>query len=237
MPPISVAVIDVETPGNIGTIARAMKNFGFEDLLLVNPPELDPNGEAYGMAGHARTDVLPNAIPVKFDTITEQYITVGFTAYPGQSDARHIRYPFFTPRELTSELATYTEPVAIIFGRESTGLTNHELESIDIICSIPATNEYPVLNLGQAATIALYELRSLANATKQHPDSQPRAAPEDLEAFYEHFDETLHALDYPEEKHEKTMRLLRRLIGRANPTERELLTLRGVLRTATNQSD
>jgi tRNA C32,U32 (ribose-2'-O)-methylase TrmJ len=107
-----------------------------------------------------------------------------------------------------------------------------------MICSIPASHEYPVLNLAQAATIALYELRSLSSAPSQHPPQQPRASPDDLESFYNHFDETLTELNYPDEKHDKTVRLLRRLLGRANPTERELITLRGVLRAATtDQSD
>lgn len=238
MPSISIAVVDAETPGNIGAIARSMKNFGFSDLLLVDPPELDPNGEAYGMAGHARTDILPNATIIPFETLTEDYVTVGFTAYPGQTDAKHIRYPFFTPNELAAKLESITEPTAVVFGRESTGLQNNELESIDMICSIPASHEYPVLNLAQAATIALYELRTLSTTQSQHPARQPRATSEDLELFYEHFDTTLNQLDYPTEKHDKTIRLLRRLLGRANPTERELITLRGVLRAATkNQSD
>ena len=56
-----VVVVEPETPGNVGTIARAMKNFGIYDLRLVNPPQLDPDGEAYGFAVHAREDVLPNA--------------------------------------------------------------------------------------------------------------------------------------------------------------------------------
>ncbi len=237
MPSVSIAVVDPETPGNIGAIARAMKNFGFSDLLLVNPPELDPCGEAYGMAGHARTDILPNATIVSFDSIVENYVTVGFTAFPGQTDAKHIRYPFFTPTDLVPELDSITEPIALVFGRESTGLRNEELESINMICSIPTTQDYPVLNLAQAATIALYELRTLTPAPSQHPTRQPRASQQDLESFYAHFEDTLTQLNYSEEKHDKTVRLLRRLLGRAHPTERELITLRGVLRAATNHSD
>lgn len=235
MPIVSIAVVDAETPGNIGAIARAMKNFGFSNLLLVDPPDLDPCGEAYGMAGHARSDILPNATTLPFDSLVEDYITVGYTAYPGQSDAKHIRYPFFTPDEIADQLEPITEPIAIVFGRESTGLRNEELEKIDMICSIPASHEYPVLNLAQAATIALYELRTLSPTESHHPPRQSRASPEDLESFYNHFDDTLAQLNYSEEKHEKTLRLLRRLLGRANPTERELITLRGVLRAATTQ--
>ena len=78
--PPAVAVVDAETPGNVGTIARAMKNFGFDDLLLVDPPKLDPDGEAYGYAGHAREDVLPNATELSFDELAENYhTTVSYT--------------------------------------------------------------------------------------------------------------------------------------------------------------
>ena len=76
----TVVVVDPQTPGNVGTIARAMKNFGFEDLKLVNPPELGHDGEAYGFAGQAREDVLPNADVVTFDEVVENYHTVGMTA-------------------------------------------------------------------------------------------------------------------------------------------------------------
>ena len=72
-----VAVVEPETPGNVGTIARAMKNFGFRDLKLIDAPELDPDGEAYGFAGQARKDVLPDHDRPTFDELVEQYHTVG----------------------------------------------------------------------------------------------------------------------------------------------------------------
>jgi tRNA (cytidine32/uridine32-2'-O)-methyltransferase len=81
-PGIAMAVVDAETPGNVGTVARAMKNFGLSELLLVDPPELDPGGEAYGFAGQAREDVLPNAREVGFEELVAEYHTVGCTAIP-----------------------------------------------------------------------------------------------------------------------------------------------------------
>ncbi|MDX1748430.1 MAG: TrmH family RNA methyltransferase, partial [Halobacteriales archaeon] len=129
-------------------------------------------------------------------------------------------------------LARVETQTALVFGREGTGLSNSELERLDEVCSIPASPDYPVLNLGQAATIALYELRDLGLSDTQHPDAVDRADAADIEAFYDHFDGFLADLHYPEEKHDKTMRLVRRLIGRADPTERELVTLRGILRRA-----
>jgi TrmH family RNA methyltransferase len=152
---VAIAVVDAETPGNVGTIARAMKNFGFDDLLLVDPPNLDPDGEAYGYAGRAREDVLPSARELTFDEVLTEHHTVGFTAITNENGAKHVRYPFTTPAELADRLSSGHQPTALVFGRERVGLTNDELARIDIVCSIPAAAEYPVLNLGQAVTIAL----------------------------------------------------------------------------------
>lgn len=228
---ISVVVVGAETPGNIGTIARAMKNFGVSDLKLVDPPELHRDGEAYGFAGHAREDVLPNAEMVSFEEIVENYHTIGFTATTNEDARKHVRFPFRTPEELADDLAGIETDVALVFGRERVGLTNEELARIDQICAIPASAEYPVLNLGQAATIALYELRELTMDESQLPDvERERAAEPEIERFYERFDAMLGAVSYPEEKRAKTMRLVRRLVGRAHPTGREITTLHGVLR-------
>jgi TrmH family RNA methyltransferase len=229
----AVAVVDAQTGGNVGTVARAMKNFGFEDLLLVDPPDLDPDGEAYGFAGRAREDVLPNAREVAFEDLVREYHTVGFTAVTGETGARPVRYPFRTPADLADSLRDVAADTCLVFGRERVGLTNEELERLDEICAIPASEDYPVLNLGQAATVALYELRGLAMGASQLPDpARDRADEAEIEAFYEHFAAFLDALHYPAEKEAKTMRLLRRVLGRAHPTGRELRTARGILRRA-----
>jgi len=233
---IAVAVVDADTPGNVGTIARAMKNFGFADLLLVDPPDLDPDGEAYGMAGHAREDVLPGAEATTFDAIVENYYTVGFTAITNETGANHVRYPFLTPAELAGELAGIDADVALVFGREDVGLTNEEMARLDRVCSIPAGAEYPVLNLGQAATIALYELRGLTGTESQLPEITDRADAERIEGLLDQFGALLDAIGYREVKRAKTARLWRRLIGRAHPTEREVTTLRGVLRRASERA-
>ena len=229
---ISVAVVGAETPGNVGTIARAMKNFGFSDLLLVDPPELDPDGEAYGFAGHAREDVLPNHEVRTFDELVSEYYTVGFTAITGDDDQHPVRYPFKTPVELRDHLAGLDADVALVFGREGTGLSNAEFARIDEVCSIPASPEYPVLNLGQAATVALYELRDLGLAEAHHAESHTRADEPAVRGLSEQFDALLATIDHPDEKRAKTGRLFRRLLGRAHPTGREVATLRGVFRGA-----
>lgn len=230
---VSVAVVDAGTPGNVGTVARAMKNFGFSTLLLVDPPELDPEGEAYGFAGRARQDVLPNARELSFDELVDEFHTVAFTSTTTEGADRPVRYPAATPAELADELAG-RDDVALVFGRERTGLQNHELERMDRIATIPADPAYPVLNLGQAATVALYELRALAlEDADQRPDrSRDRAEPAAIEGTMAQFDALLAAVDHAEEKRHKARLVLRRLLGRADPTWKEVSVLRGVFRKA-----
>ncbi|MFB6266401.1 MAG: RNA methyltransferase [Halodesulfurarchaeum sp.] len=237
-PPVAVVVVDARTPGNVGTIARAMKNFGFSDLLLVDPPELDPDGEAYGFAGRAREDILPEAREVSLDAVIRDFHTVGFTAVTNENGSNHVRFPYKTPEELSTTLVEVGNPIALVFGREPNGLRNTELARLDEVCAIPASEAYPVLNLGQAATIALYELRELALKETQLPDRDPSmATPAELERFYDHVGSFLETIDHPREKRAKTRRLVRRLIGRAHPTGRELVTLRGIMRRAARKAE
>jgi len=235
-PSISVAVVDAETPGNVGTIARSMKNFGLSDLLLVNPPDLDPEGEAYGFAGQAREDILPNARHVDFEDLVDQFHTVGCTAVTNEDERSHTRYPFKTPAALAESLRGVESDTCIVFGRERVGLTNDELAQLDEICSIPAAADYPVLNLGQAATVVLYELRDLTVDATQLPDEHHQRADEQaIEGLHDQFAEFLTSIDHPAEKRPKAQRLWRRLAGRAHPTGREAATLRGIFRRASQK--
>jgi tRNA (cytidine32/uridine32-2'-O)-methyltransferase len=234
---VAVAVVDAHTPGNVGTIARAMKNFGFSDLKLVDPPDLHPDGEAYGFAGHAREDVLPNHDVLDFEQLVSEFYTIGFTAMTGRDESTHVRYPFRTSAELGEHLSGVEGDVALVFGREGTGLSNEEFARIDEVCSIPASSDYPVLNLGQAATIALYELRDLSLGETHQPTRHDRADERALEGLYDQFASFLVAIDRPAEKRAKTERMLRRVLGRAHPTGREVTTLRGLFRRAELQID
>jgi len=234
----TVVVVDPETPGNVGTIARAMKNFGFSDLRLIDPPELSRDGEAYGFAGQAREDVLPNATETTLDGVVEEFYTVGLTATTGEDARRHVRFPFATPETVAEELETVATPTALVFGREGDGLYNEELERLDRVCSIPASEEYPALNLGQAATVTLYELRDLGIEETQLPDPERERADEaQIERLYDRWADLLVATNHPEEKREKTMRMLRRIFGRAHLTEREAITTMGLLRRARDRAE
>ena len=231
-----VVVVEPETPGNVGTIARAMKNFGLYDLKLVNPPEFDPDGEAYGFAGHAREDVLPNAETVTFDEIVENFHTVGFTGITNKSSYSHDRFPFKTPVELKEDLKTVDTKTALVFGREGKGLSNDELAQLDEVASIPADGRYPILNLGQAATVTLYELRELTVEETQLPDVEHARADEaELDRLYDFLAEFLDASQFPDHQRDRAELMFRRLFGRSHPTDREVKTMLGLFRRANEQ--
>jgi len=237
-PEIAVAVVDAETPGNVGTIARAMKNFGLAELLLVDPPELDPDGEAYGFAGRAREDILPDATEIGFEELVANYHTVGTTATTNEDATSHVRYPAIPAADLADHLQKVDARTAIVFGRERVGLTNAELAEMDEICSIPASAAYPSLNLGQAATIICYELRSLTVGETQHPEEiHERADQPEIERVHDQFARFLDAIGHPEPKRDKSGRMFRRVLGRAHPTPREARTLQGIFREGAQRAD
>lgn len=228
---ISVAVVDAETSGNVGTIARAMKNFGVSELLLIDPPAIGPGSEAAGFAGRAREDILANAREISFEELVDGYHTVGFTARGNPTDTKHVRYPLTTPADLAERLRGVAGETALVFGRERIGLRNDELARLDELCSIPANPDYSSLNLGQAATIVLYELRDVTLGSTQLPENpHPRAEPEAVQALYDRYLRLLDRIAYPAERREKAETVFRRVLGRADPTQREVSTLHGVLK-------
>ena len=232
MPPeLSVAVVDAKTSGNIGTIARAMKNFGVNELLLIDPPVIGPGSEAHGFAGRARTDILNEATEISFDELISHYHTIAFTALSNTNDTKHVRYPVTPVDSLAERLEKMTGNTALVFGRERIGLTNEELARMDELCTIPANPEYATLNLGQAATIALYSLRTLTLGETQVPDDpHPRADSSAIEALHDRYRDLLAAIEYPEERREKAEIVFRHVLGRADPTAREVFALHGVLK-------
>jgi TrmH family RNA methyltransferase len=237
-PDVAVAVVGAETPGNVGTIARAMKNFGLSELLLVDPPALEPDGEAYGFAGQAREDILPEAEEISFEELAEGYHTVACTATTNEDSTSHVRYPAYTPADLADHLSGVAADVAVVFGRERVGLTNEELAALDVVCSIPASADYPVLNLGQAATIVLYELRELTVAATQHPDSLHEYAEKaEVERLHDQFAAYLDAIGHPDVKRDKAARMFRRVVGRAALTPREARTMQGIFRRGTQRAE
>lgn len=230
---IRIVLVKTHHPGNIGAAARAMKNMGLSRLYLVDPLEF-PSFEASRRASSA-TDVLANAVVV--NTLAEALqgcsLVVGTSAR-----LRMVHWPQVDSRqggELLVEEAAEHE-VALVFGRERTGLHNEELELCQYLVNIPTNDEYSSLNLAQAVQVLCYDIL-MAERTDQDvkkrgvKDPQDRPATADqLEGMYGHFFETMQQLNFFGDRNpENVMRRLRCLFGRARMSLREVQILRGLL--------
>lgn len=222
MPEIDIVLVEPIYEGNVGFVARVMKNFGFHRLVLINPCKL--GNEADARASHAY-DVLHGA---KIDTIEEVFarsnIVIAATGTVSKSVCRAMRMPFYSPREIREQIKDAEGRISILFGRENWGLNNEEVKRSDMICTIPTDEEYPILNLSHAVGVVCYELSNLPLP------SFALCPPKDMEHLYRHIDRYLDEIHHPEFKRENTMILIRRILGRTNLTIREASTLHGLLR-------
>ncbi len=236
----SVRIVLVETthPGNIGGVARAMKNMGMTQLYLVAPKEY-PSERAEWRASNA-LDVLQSAIVV--ETLDEAIGDCGLIVGTSARE-RRIPWPLLTPRECAdrSYHESATHDVAIVFGREDRGLTNEELHKCHYHVHIPANPEYSSLNLATAVQVIAYELRmtclDIQAGNPIHFDDwdMPPAKSEALEHYYEHLQNTLERIQFLEpDNPRQTMTRLRRLYSRIRMDEMELNILRGVLTAMQN---
>ncbi len=219
---ISVMLAGLKFPGNIGLIARTMKNLGYRNLYLYN---CNISKKAYIWASHAG-DILKNARNVTdFSSFLNEFnLVAGTTGIVGKTPDRHMRMPVRTPEELREMISGRSGKLLVIFGREDYGLTNEELEKCDVIVSIPTSPEYPVMNVALSAGIILYVLG------KHRQGDVPVAKHEEIDLLMNFFEDLLLKINYPSHKLPKTILMLRRIFGRAVLTEREIQTMYGVIR-------
>lgn len=225
-----IVLINTSHPGNIGSAARAMKTMGLSSLYLVSPL-IFPHDKAKEMASGA-VDILEQATVVNTldEAIADCQLVVGTSARP-----RTIPWPTLSPRELAEKIQqeSETNKIAILFGRESSGLTNEELHCCHFHIQIPSNEEYSSLNLAAAVQIIAYELR-VANL-KQTEITSPNwdyqyATAKELEGFYTHLEQVLVALDFLNPKAPRQlMTRLRRLFSRSRLDVMEVNILRGIL--------
>jgi len=222
MPEIDIVLVEPIYEGNVGFTARVMKNFGFSRLVLVDPCAL--GNEADARASHA-DDVLHNAeVCTIEDVFARSNIVIATTGTVSKSVCHAMRMPFYSPREIRGRIQDAGGRISILFGRENWGLNNEEVKRSDMICTIPTTDEYPILNLSHAVGIVCYELANLPLP------GFALCPPEDMEHLYRHIDRYLDGIHHPGFKRENTMTLIRRILGRTNLTTREASTLHGLLR-------
>ena len=225
-----VVLVEPLYQGNVGSVTRAMKNFGFSDLLLVNPCKLE--GEARAMSSHAR-DILANAriVTTLEEAIDDCSIVIGTTGISGSRFDLHLRVPGYSPVEIKERLKGMDGRVAILFGREDHGFTREELKKCDLIMTIPTSGIYPVMNLSHAVAVVLYEFNDIEVGDTPLADSL------DMRLLYEHLSELIDNIDYPFHKREKTKLMLKRIFGRACLLPREVHTLHGIMRKIQRRHD
>lgn len=228
---MSVRIILVGTthPGNIGAVARAMKNMGLSDLMLVEPRYF-PHDDATARASGAE-DVLDNTRVV--DSLEEALADCVFVA-GASARSRSIGWPSMAPREcaarLTSECANGR--VAAVFGPEKSGLTNEHLDLCHTLLTIPTDPGFSSLNIAMAVQVLTYELRvaRLDDTIKPLVTESPPATGEELEHFYKHLEGVMISSGFLDPDNPRLlMRRLRRLFIKAEPDQNEINILRGLL--------
>lgn len=227
MPHFIVVLTEPKYTGNVGAVARAMMNFGFNDLVIVSS-SFQINEECRKMAVHAQ-EVLDNARIVETfdDALKNVDYMAGTSSIDTKSDKKHLRKAV-TLKNFAKEIYNIDGKVGLSFGREDYGLLNEEIKKCDILLKIPTSERYSALNLSHAVGIVLYELYSL-----QEKNRTPRLAGGiEKDTLYVHFDKLLDVIQYPEHKKENTKILFRRVIGRAMLSKWEYHTLMGVLKKA-----
>ncbi len=226
-----IVLVNTSHPGNIGSAARAMKTMGLSELYLVEPKEF-PHDKAIEMASGS-ADILEKAVVVS--TLTEAIhdctLVVGTSAR-----MRTIPWPLLLPREMAArvkqEALRDQSQIAILFGREQSGLTNEELHRCHLHVQIPANPDYSSLNIAQAVQIIAYECRlaSFENEIMLEDKDFPPASMEEMERFFAHLQTVLVDIDFLKlSAPRRLMTRLRRLFFRANPDVMEVNMLRGML--------
>lgn len=225
---IKIILIQTFHPGNIGAAARAMKNMGLSQLVLVNPVDF-PHEEATSRAGQA-TDLLENAIIV--ESLQEAIADCSLVVATSARD-RSIPLPALNAREAGEHLVQESKQanVALVFGRERMGLHNSDIQQCHMQVNIDANPVYPVLNIAQAIQILCYEIYQ-ASVNNDQFDNTNDTYPlnKELESFYQHLEETLLNSQFIDGTQPgKAMENFRALYRRARPTSKELKLLRGAL--------
>jgi tRNA (cytidine32/uridine32-2'-O)-methyltransferase len=241
---IRIILINTSHPGNIGSAARAMKTMGLTDLVLVNPVKFTPgipDEHADAMSSGA-TDVLHGARVVSSleEAVEDIAVVMGASAR-----SRHLPWPLMHPRKAAGkalEVLPNNQKVALVFGRERTGLTNEELAQCQVHIHIPANEEYGSLNVASAVQVLAYEMRMavLSHEGKLDADysgtwgvewDNDLANQGEITGFIQHLEQTLVEVGFLDPDNPKQlMSRLRRLFQRAMPDKVEINILRGILK-------
>jgi tRNA (cytidine32/uridine32-2'-O)-methyltransferase len=226
---IRIILVATSHPGNIGSTARAMKTMGLNNLYLVKPKSF-PDHKADELSAGAE-DVLKKAIVTQ--TLDEALVGCQLI-FATSARPRGLSLPGFLPAssaEFICEQADTTQ-IAIVFGREDSGLSNEELLKCHYHINIPSNPDYSSLNLAQAVQIIAYELRMkiLSPEAKVSLKQEEYATAEEIEQFYEHLKEVFIQTKFlTTSKPRRLMERVRRMFNRVNLEKMEVSILRGML--------
>jgi len=229
-PDIRIVLVAPSHPGNIGAVARAMKNMALSELLLVNPQEF-PHPDATARASGA-DDVLAAARVVT--SLGEALAGCGFVAATTSRD-RDQYFRVIDVRDAAVRIVAESRraPAAVVFGSERTGLTNEELEAAHALIRIPANAAYLSLNLAMAVQLVAYELfRACDGEAAAHaPAGPPLASAQEMALLYAHFAQVLEEIEFRDRTQSGThlMGRIRRFLQRAELDQNEVNILRGIL--------
>jgi TrmH family RNA methyltransferase len=232
--PIRIVLVDPSHPGNVGAAARAMKNMGLDELVLVRPKQF-PDAEATARASGG-ADLLARARVVASlgEAVRDCGLVLGTSARP-----RSAHWTVLDPPAAAAEAVSQAtdRPVAILFGGERNGLSNEDLSCCHALVTVPANPEYESLNLAQAVQILTWELRKAAGAgIRRLPAESPPASAAQLARLREHLARVLAQIGFEDERNVANLVVrIERLLARAVPDEKEVQILRGVL-TAVQRS-
>jgi TrmH family RNA methyltransferase len=229
-PDIRIVLVAPSHPGNIGAVARAMKNMGLTQLVLVRPRQF-PDPEATARASGA-DDVLTRARCVA--SLAEALEGCGFiTATTSRDRDQYFRVSDVRDAAARIVAEARRAPAAVVFGAERTGLTNEELETAHALIRIPASALYPSLNLAMAVQLVAYEIFRAEGVAPPPavPGAAPLASAQAMERLYVHLGVVLEEIDFRDRTQKGThlMSRIRRFLQRAELDENEVNILRGIL--------
>lgn len=223
---ISVILIHPKYQGNIGAIARLMKNNGLTDLRIVGGPPIENEAIYRAMNGK---EILEAA--THYDTFEEAAkgfsVVAGTSSSPTYSDRKFLRLPT-TPKDFWRTNFPGNKKIALVFGREDDGLRNSEIEACNAFIYIPANPEYPVYNLSHAVSIILYEMMN--QLPESSPDIAEAISEENFSLLIENAFELLDLINYPGYKRANAEIMIKKIANRANLTESEFYKIMGIVR-------
>lgn len=236
---ISIIILEPRNSGNLGAICRVMKNFGFKELILVNPVCNPKSITARKRSKHA-VDILNNSKIISLKSKKDIYsvmnkfdYTIATTSQLG-TDFNIARSPI-TPEQLLSKLAndkiniTKTK-IALVFGRENYGLSNEEINACDFSLTIPTNKEYPSMNISHSIAVVLYELSKLNLLDKVNSHIIPIANIE-KKIMLKLINKTIKNLTLATENKEETLRKVwKKIIAKSFISKREAFALLGYFR-------